>query len=279
MVHLLIFLPPAAQPFARESTILKRTAEAHRPSRGTHKTYHRCVAGKIESGPLVARARRIDLTPLASHFSQHRWFYVALALGFVAGLSASRIDSTLAIPVGGDTFYATYLIFMIGTARHLTAARLRTKAAADDEGIVFIGIITVTALIISLVSIFALLNSHPSPNLSHLILALSAAPLAWFVLHTIAAFHYAHYFYGDSDGQGGQPQRGGISFPGMGEPEMWDFIYFAFVIGMTAQTADVDIQSTWIRKRTTGHGIISFVFNTVLMAMAVNAIVAVLQSH
>lgn len=219
------------------------------------------------------------MVDLLSHFSQHRWFYVALALGVIAALVASSVDPTLAIPVGGDTFYATYLILIGRMARHLTAARLRTKAAADDEGIILIAVITVAALIFSLVSIFTLLNTHPTPDLTHLVLALSAAPLAWFVLHTNAAFHYAHYYYGDPDGASGKPQRGGLRFPGPSEPGIWDFIYFAFVIGMTAQTADIDIESTGIRRRATGHGIVSFVFNTVLIAVAVNVVVALIQAH
>lgn len=219
------------------------------------------------------------MVKLGSHLSQHRWFYIALALGVIAALVANNLDPTLTIPVGGDTFYATYLILIVRMARHLTAARLRTRAAVDDEGIVIIAIVTVAAMIFSIVSIFRLLNSHPTPDRMHLVLALGAAPLSWFVLHTNAAFHYAHYYYGDPDGAGGKPQRGGLRFPGRGDPGIWDFMYFAFIIGMTAQTADVDIESTWIRRRATGHGIISFVFNTVLIAMAVNVVVALIQAH
>jgi len=77
---------------------------------------------------------------LVSHISQHRWFYVALLLGLIAGLAAYSVDSSLAIPVGGDAFYATYLVLIAAMARHLTAARLKTQASADDEGIVLIGI-------------------------------------------------------------------------------------------------------------------------------------------
>jgi uncharacterized membrane protein len=219
------------------------------------------------------------MNKFVSHCSQHRWFYVALVLGVIAAFAANSVDPSLAIPVGGDTFYATYLILIAGMARHLTAARLRTRAAADDEGIALIAVITVVAMSFSLVSVFMLINSHPAPDFTHLVLALSAAPLAWFVLHTNAAFHYAHYYYGDPDGAGGKPQRGGLRFPGRGEPGIWDFLYFAFVIGMTAQTADVDIESTGFRRRAAGHGIISFVFNTVLIAMAVNVAVALIQAH
>ena len=219
------------------------------------------------------------MASLVAHFSQHRQFYLSLTLGVAAALIASRIDGKLIIPVGGDVFYAIYLLLAAWTARQLPPARLRTRAAAEDEGIIFIGIITLAALSISLVSIFLLLNSNPRPDTTHLALALSAAPLSWFVLHTIAAFHYAHYYYGDPDGTGGKPHRGGLRFPGRREPGIWDFIYFSFVIGMTAQTADVDIESTRIRRRATGHGLIAFVFNTVLIAMAVNVVVALIQSR
>jgi uncharacterized membrane protein len=242
----------------------------------------RIAISSLKAAPAACVAAPLLGTHVAkflSHLSQHRWFYIALALGTIAGLAAMSVDPALAIPVGGDMFYATYLILIAGMAKHLTAARLRTRAAADDEGIVLIAVITVVALIFSLVSIFSLLNTHPTPDLTHLVLALSAAPLAWFVLHTNAAFHYAHYYYGDPDGAGGKPQRGGLRFPGRGEPGIGDFIYFAFIIGMTAQTADIDIESTGIRRRATGHGIISFVFNTVLIAMAVNVVVSLIQAH
>jgi len=49
-----------------------------------------------------------------------------------------------------------------------------------------------------------------------------------------------------------------------------DFAYFSFVIGMTAQVSDVGITDKIIRRTATVHGIISFVFNTALVALMVN---------
>jgi uncharacterized membrane protein len=63
-------------------------------------------------------------------------------------------------------------------------------------------------------------------------------------------------------------------FPGGAEPGPWDFLYYAFVVGMTAQVSDVQVFDTKMRRATLGHGVVSFFFNTVLIAMAVNAVVA-----
>ena len=64
-------------------------------------------------------------------------------------------------------------------------------------------------------------------------------------------------------------------FPGCVEPGPWEFLYYSFVVGMTAQVSDVQVCDTRMRRATLGHGVISFFFNTVLIAMAVNAVVAI----
>jgi uncharacterized membrane protein len=220
------------------------------------------------------------LTDAIDHISHHRWFYVALALGLVAASIANVLDPSAAISIGGDVFYGTYLLFVGGVALHLTPAQLRARAASDDEGIGFIAAITFVALCFSLTSIFMLLNARTKPDTLHLVLAIASAPLAWFVLHTNAAFHYAHAYYGDPDGPGvGLEETGGLRFPATNEPGAWEFIYFAFVIGMTAQVSDVQVESTWMRQRSIVHGIVSFFFNTVLIAMAVNVVVALVQAQ
>jgi uncharacterized membrane protein len=90
--------------------------------------------------------------------------------------------------------------------------------------------------------------------------------LSWGMVHTAFALHYAHDFY-----RGKKP--GGLQFPSgdkHAEADYWDFVYFSFVIGMTAQVSDVGITDKIIRRTATVHGIISFVFNTALIALMVN---------
>ena len=214
------------------------------------------------------------------HVLHHRWFYLALAFGAIAALIGYAFDPAATVSIGGNVFYGSYLLFFGAVALRMSPADLRVRAASDDEGIGFIVLITFVALSFSLASIFKLLNAPVKPDAVHLALAICSAPLAWFVLHTNAAFHYAHGYYGDPDGIGvGVPERGGLRFPGTSEPGPWEFIYFAFVIGMTAQVSDVQVETTWMRQRAIAHGVMSFIFNTVLIAMAVNVVVALIQVH
>ena len=103
---------------------------------------------------------------------------------------------------------------------------------------------------------------------SGLLLAVASIPLGWLMLHTLAAFHYANLFYAPAPGGG---EAGGLDFPGTPEPELWDFLYFAFVIGMTAQVSDVAVRTTALRRTALAHGVASFLYNTVILALAVNA--------
>jgi uncharacterized membrane protein len=85
-------------------------------------------------------------------------------------------------------------------------------------------------------------------------------------VHTAFALHYAHDYYRGA-------KAGGLQFPNGDEhekPDYWDFVYFSFVIGMTAQVSDVGITDRTIRRTATAHGIVSFVYNTALVALMVN---------
>ena len=91
-------------------------------------------------------------------------------------------------------------------------------------------------------------------------------------LHTVMAFHYASLHYFDDPEVEGDERD--LAFPGGGDPGVWDFLYFSFVVGMTAQVSDVGVTTTAMRRAVMLHGMLSFFFNTVLIAMAVNAAVA-----
>ncbi|WP_323717330.1 DUF1345 domain-containing protein [Paracoccus aminovorans] len=104
--------------------------------------------------------------------------------------------------------------------------------------------------------------------------ALVSVPLGWAMIHTVMAFHYASLWY--ARGPDGRERRA-LGFPGMeseDEAGIWDFIYYSFTIGMTAQTADVSALDTRMRRVTVLHSAFSFFYNTVLLALAVNAAIS-----
>ncbi len=90
--------------------------------------------------------------------------------------------------------------------------------------------------------------------------------LSWSMTHMLFAFRYAHDFYSRVQGK----LRGGLIFPSEDEPDYWDFLYFAVVIGMTFQVSDVNISARRLRRLALLHGLLSFLFNTVIVALTVN---------
>ena len=90
----------------------------------------------------------------------------------------------------------------------------------------------------------------------------------------IFAIRYAHYFYGDPEPKG--RRRGGLAFPGVENPDFWDFVYYSFVVGMTCQVSDVQVTSRSMRRLTLAHGVLSFFFNAGVLALAVNILASAL---
>jgi uncharacterized membrane protein len=151
-------------------------------------------------------------------------------------------------------------------------AELKRRAKTEDEGIAIVVLIILATMGFFCMAVFAALHKKGGLDIAPLVMAGLGAPLGWLVLHTVMAFHYAdvHYFE-DPYCEGGEKD---LDFPGRGDPGMWDFLYYSFVVGMTAQVSDVQVRTTAMRKLTLFHGLVSFFFNTVFIAMAVNAGVA-----
>ena len=213
------------------------------------------------------------------HLKHHGRFYAALLLGGLAGAATGFVDPLAGItrlPVAGVVFFLVYLATSTATVMEMRPDDLRRRADIADEGMPLILLITVAAVAISIFAIFALLNHRTEPQPLPLLVSLLSVPLGWLTLHIVAALHYAHLFYSAVPGEPGRQRgdSGGLAFPETMEPGIWDFLYYSFVIGMTAQVSDVQVTSTAMRRLTLAHGVVSFFFNTCLLAMAVNVIVA-----
>jgi uncharacterized membrane protein len=208
----------------------------------------------------------------------HRYssFMGAGALTLVALPVIARLEPAIAVEGPAIVFFVAYLTLAWWRLRRLTPAFLRQHAETADAPAFVIFIVTALAIVAAIGSLFAVLNRDVKGGSLELVTAAGSVIFGWLTIHTMAAMHYAHVFWKPSPAQkgGARPHRGGLEFPGTPEPCGHDFVYFALVIGMTAQTADVSITSTSMRKLNMIHATTSYFFNTVLIAAAVNAAVA-----
>jgi uncharacterized membrane protein len=186
----------------------------------------------------------------------------SLAIGAaVAALLPGALPLTTRLLSGWDVAVATYLAVALTTMARTDKARIRRNAAMQDEGRFAVLSLTAAAAFASLAAIIFELGEGRGG--AQIAIAIVTILLSWTMIHMTFAFHYAHDYY-----RGAKP--GGLLFPGDAPPDYWDFAYFSFVIGMTAQVSDVAVSDRTIRRTVTAHGIVSFLFNTALLALTVN---------
>jgi uncharacterized membrane protein len=200
--------------------------------------------------------------------------FASMALGVVAFFllpASPRLVTRLLI--GWDVFATFYLVLvylMMWTSEH---RRIKRDAVLQDDGRFLILLVTALGAFASIAAIvFELGGTHHA--VPQLVIATATIALSWAVVHTAFALHYAHDYY-----RGTKP--GGLQFPSgekQDHADYWDFVYFSFVIGMTAQVSDVGITDKTIRRTATVHGIISFVYNTALVALMVNIAASALSN-
>lgn len=215
-------------------------------------------------------------------------FYIAVLCGLITLALAWSFWPQLLVQSSANAFFVVYLLLEFRKFPKLTSDFLRKHAASTDEPTWIIVAVTFVAVMVAIGSLFILINKSGQPNLVELVLSLMSVALGWFSIHTMTALHYAHLYWRPEDRQreagsrsktdGGKgktdSEHGGLDFPGGDEPEGYDFLYYSLIIGMTAQTADVNVTKTTMRKLTLIHAVVSFLFNTVLVAAAVNVAVS-----
>jgi uncharacterized membrane protein len=203
------------------------------------------------------------------HFRHHRRFYLSAALGLAPAFLVPTEGIALPLVLASTTFFAAYLLSTATTATG-TPEALRQRASYGDEGILLIVVLTVAAAASSLFAIFTIVAASGPESALRLALVVLNVILGWTTLHTVLAFHYGHRYYTPSGPEEERTDAGGLAFPETKAPHLLDFLYFAFTVGMTAQTSDVEVASTAMRRLTLVHGVVAFFYNTLILALAVN---------
>lgn len=210
---------------------------------------------------------------LSVAFHRHIRFIISLVCGLAAGLGAAALGFSAPFLLGGNIFYLIFLALCAAMFAGLSGEEFQKRAKTGDEGIGVVIVILLATMLFFFTAVFEALNRKHGIQWVPLVLAGIGAPLGWLVLHTTMAFHYADLHYFD-DPETPDDDEGDLDFPGGLRPCPWDFLYFSFVIGMTCQVSDVQVKTTVMRRAVLWHGLVSFFFNTVFIAMAVNAAVA-----
>jgi uncharacterized membrane protein len=211
-------------------------------------------------GPFAARPRLV--------FALAGGVVVGFGTHFLLGLhrSTSTILGWDALCLG---FIGSMLLYMVDRS----PAEIRAHAAAEDEGratiLAVVLVATVTAIAAVALELSLAKEAHGQERALRVALAFATVAASWFMVHLIFAVHYAHGFYG-VEASGPTVDAGGLHFPGDEEPDYWDFVHFAVIIGVAAQTADIAIAAKPLRRLCTVHALFSFAFNTVIVALTIN---------
>ena len=155
-----------------------------------------------------------------------------------------------------------------------STADTRRLARSENPGRALVGLVVMSASFVNLFLAIYLLRHAKNMAMPHgvevalTILCVIAVACSWFLTHTTYGAHYVHLYYAHNEG---------LDFPGKREPDAWDFAYFSFTLGMCFQTSDVSISSPKIRRVALIHQLISFTYNTAILALAINMIIGLLS--
>lgn len=182
---------------------------------------------------------------------------------------------TLATVACWDVFCLTYIAFSIGTFYRMEHQEIRKVCAREDISTwLLFGLIISTCLfsLLMVLSLFDDIHNWGVSPVAGSIGCMLVIITSWIMVHLAFTFRYAHLYYGD-DNKRYEAHARGLTFPEDDKPDYFDFAYFSFVIGMTFQVSDVVITSKGVRRLVLLHSLISFVFNTVIIALTISQIV------
>jgi uncharacterized membrane protein len=222
------------------------------------------MASKEADDHRLVRFRKMS-KPIRVVYARPRTF-ISVLIGIIAFfLQPGSLRLVTRLLIAWDIFISVYLLLVYIMMSRCGLAHIRRNAILQDDGRFLILLVTALGAFASIAAILFELGGTHRSGLA-LALATGTIALSWAGVHTSFALHYAHDYY-----RGAKP--GGLQFPNGDQhehPDYWDFVYFSFVIGMTAQVSDVGITDKTIRRTVTVHGIISFIYNTALVALMVN---------
>lgn len=199
------------------------------------------------------------------------------AVGVALAVLMPSWPAATTLIVAWDVGCLLFMLLLLPTIWGNGPEDIRAHAAEQDEGRAFILTMVVLAAVASVWAIGAQLeiakSEHGLVRTGHVALAFGTVAISWMMMQVTFALHYAHEYYDENQDCLGDDMRG-LLFPGGEQPDYWDFMHFSIVIGVAAQTADIEFTSKALRRLGTVHSLVAFAFNTVIVALTINLLAA-----
>lgn len=203
-------------------------------------------------GNLIAPPRFLLFAAVFAAAAWYAWRLLGMRYGVMAGFDLAALVFFLAcIPLFAHK-----------------SEQMRRSACRNDANRAMLLLITGAVSVVILAAIASELMEKGARRPEMLALIVGTLALSWVFSNLIYTLHYAHLYYSEADGS----DAGGLGFPDTREPDYWDFVYFAFCLGMTFQTSDVNITNGRLRRAVTLHCMAAFVFNLGVLAFTINVL-------
>lgn len=213
---------------------------------------------------------------IGNRIAPPRFIAYAIGLALVAAYAAfspgQRIEYFL---VGFDSVTFLFLASLIPLLSTDDPQEMGRHARDNDANRIALLVIAIgiCAVILGALTVVVLGKGSYSK-----LLVVVTLGLCWLFANVVYALHYAHLYYrvddaktgGEADAETGEQYAGGLSIPSTDAPDYHDFLHFSLILGMTFQTADINITSSKIRRVSTWHCIEAFVFNIGIIAFTIN---------
>jgi uncharacterized membrane protein len=213
----------------------------------------------------------------------HGRLWIGLSAALVMFFLSHKTPPAIQFILVWSSFSFTILLLLWAIILTTTASEVKVIAGKQDSSRTIIFIFVLFAAIVSLFAVIFLMRSLPNPKEAgypyHVGFAILSVILSWLLIHTIFAIRYTHLYYNIfyEERMTQKEHKGGLIFPSDDPPDYFDFAYFSFVIGMTWQVSDIQITSKRIRRIVLMHALLSFVYNTLILALTINIISGLIQ--
>lgn len=222
--------------------------------------------GRVPAGGVGVRGHRL--------LSVRRTL-TSLGVGLVAGGAVAVLTDVRLLPLVTWTVAVAVLLTWVWHRCWSQDAGGTRRLAQEERSSRSTDAWLITAAVASLAAVVAaLLQSSGAKDpvaVASVLLSVVGVALSWALLNTVYAFKYARLHYVDEpgDGSGGS---GSFDFKQDDDPAYSDFAYLAFTVGMSYAVSETEPTSSRARRGVLGHALLSYVFGTGVLAVAVNLV-------